>query len=71
MGYDGSKIVPVRIPEPLLREIEAAMARVEYTREEGAHTMASWIREAIAAKLGTQRRARLQRARRREAKGNG
>jgi len=71
MPYDGSKIVPVRIPPALLGEIEAAMARVEYSREEGPHTMASWIREAIATKLGTQRRARKQRARKREARANG
>ena len=71
MPYDGSKIVPVRIPDALLVEIQAAMSRVEYTREDGPHTMASWIREAIQAKLGTQRRAKAQRARNRKGGSNG
>lgn len=58
MAYRGSKIVPVRIPEQLLGEIQAAIARVEFSRDKGPHTMTSWILEACQQKLDHLARAK-------------
>jgi hypothetical protein len=57
----GSKIVPVRIPEVLIHEIQEAIASADVYRFDQPYTVSEWIRGAVAERLGHLRRARTQR----------
>ncbi len=54
----GSKIIPVRIAEPMEIEIREAMQRANKYRREAEYDMSSWIRAAIQEKLDHLHRGR-------------
>jgi len=49
--YRGSKIVPVRIDDALLSEIQAITARSVLHSPQEPYTVSSWIKKAITEKL--------------------
>jgi len=59
----GSPIIPVRIPNPLLEQIDREVDRSQTHRRIGAHTRSSFIIEAIADKLAKIERSRKWRKR--------
>lgn len=54
----GSPIVPVRVPEDTLKEIDDAVERSQTHRKKGGHTRTSFILEAVAEKFAKMERSR-------------
>lgn len=59
----GSKIVPVRIPDELLDEVEVAVSSQNYHTKGEPHTLSGWIRKCIAEKLAHLKRSNKKRKR--------
>ncbi len=66
--YRGSKIVPVRIDDVTLSQIETIVARSVTHAKEEPYTVSSWIKKCIQEKLDHLERARKPRRLRREIK---
>jgi hypothetical protein len=47
----GSAIVPVRMSEDMIRDIDAAINRANLNRHEAPYDRSSWIRKAIIEKM--------------------
>lgn len=54
----GSKIVPVRFPEPMLLALQVAMDKANETRKDEPYDMSSFIRHAVSEKLAKLHRGR-------------
>ena len=54
----GSKVVPVRIPDELLAEIESAIESANYHTKGEIYTVSSWIRKQLEMKLHNLRRSK-------------
>jgi hypothetical protein len=65
MPSAGSRIVLVRLPEPLLAKVEEAIASNNKSRFDEGWNLSTWIRDAIWSKLAHQGRARAQSEKRR------
>jgi hypothetical protein len=65
MPSAGSRIVLVRLPEPLLSRIEQAIASNNKRRFDEGWCLSTWIRDALWEKLAHQSRARAQTEKRR------
>lgn len=63
-SYQGSKIVPIRIPPPLLERIEFEVRASMHRRKAEPHTVTSWLIAAARAKLDHADRSRAPRRKR-------
>lgn len=54
----GSKIIPVRIPDELLTDLENAVKSANSTRREMPYTVSAWIRKCVEEKLAHLKRSR-------------
>lgn len=65
-GYEGSKIVPVRVPDHLLEKIQAAIAWSLANDPGTPHTVSSFILAAVRETFRHRERAKQARLRRQE-----
>lgn len=63
----GSPMVSVRVPQPILDQVLAAIARSQHTRHIEGYCVSTWLLAAIEEKLAHLERSRKPRPRRRPA----